>query len=138
MTSNSGRVDAFFIDDMIRRPNPQARPAERFRTRADGEKRQGSPDGEPVAQGNPAHRRRPIPVETMLILTAVHHLAAGARAEGLPGGEVDVVANEVDRAVGETNVHAARVIAAGRDVGRGDGGIATVVALVIGWHGVAV
>src|SRR5262249_27386457 len=69
-----------------------------------------------------------------------------ARADRLPDGEADRVVDELHVPVGEADVHAARMVAAGGDVGlRKVGGrvggratVAAVVALVVGRHRVGV
>src|SRR5262249_3569815 len=74
-----------------------------------------------------------------LIKDGVGQVAGRPRADGGPGNGTDAVGDELGRAVGETDVHAARVITAGGDVGGVEGGqVAAVVAVVIGRDGVGV
>src|SRR5262249_9822954 len=55
--------------------------------------------------------------------------AAGPRPHRLPGGEVDIVANQPYRAVGHANVHTPGMIAAGRNVEMDNGRVSAVVTL---------
>src|SRR5439155_853243 len=71
-------------------------------------------------------------------LRQLYRRAVAARAEEPPGGEVDVLVDVADRTVREAEVHAARMIAPGRDERPLDTAVHAVPALEVRRHRVAV
>src|SRR6266545_1536652 len=103
-------------------------------------KRAGFP--EPSASGNTARQDCCHPgtaAPPLIYLAAVNDVAGSARADRLPGGKGDGVTDEAHRAVGKTDIHAADVVTAGRDVSHGEGApLPTVITLVVRGHRVRV